>query len=246
MEKDNKYINFLKRNFIIKIFFNLFDQFNNLIPSQNTKTRIMSSLVLLPISIIAIFYSEDLFFLLALTISIIMTMEWINITAKAKNQKKWRIIGFFYILVPIFCMVKIRFIEPYILLWMFVIIWSTDIFAFFAGRAIGGPKLAINISPNKTWSGLLGGVIASSFVGLISSIIFPGSVLFFVVVSSILSLVEQISDLIESKIKRIFSVKDSGSIIPGHGGLIDRLDGVILVAPLVFCLILIFPQNFFN
>lgn len=230
---------------IINIFKKIFSDVKELNPTPNTKKRIIASLFLLPIAVYAIFFSKSLFFLLMIAIVILMTIEWLDITKSASNQKKWRLIGFFYILVPVYCIVEIRFIDPYILLWMFVIIWVTDIFAFFAGRVIGGPKLAPKISPNKTWSGLVGGVFASSIVGLISSIIFPGGVIFFVIISFILSVVEQASDLLESRIKRLFGVKDSGSIIPGHGGVIDRLDGMTLVAPIVLFLITFFADNFF-
>lgn len=242
MVKDNNSKNLVKTK---NYFLTFIENVKKLTPSDNIKKRIISSIILIPIAINAIFYSKTTFFLLVVAITILMTMEWLDITKTARNKKKWRIIGFFYILIPIFCVIKIRMIEPYILLWMFVIIWATDIFAFFAGKYIGGPKLAPTISPNKTWSGLFGGMIASSLVGLISSILFPGSILFFVLTSFLLSIIEQISDLMESKVKRIFKVKDSGNIIPGHGGIIDRLDGMTLVAPVILFLITFFPNNFF-
>jgi phosphatidate cytidylyltransferase len=160
------------------------------------------------------------------------------------NKKKWRLIGFFYITIPLYCVIEIRTIDNEILFWMFTIIWATDIFAFFAGKSLGGPKIAPKISPNKTWSGLIGGIVASIGIGLISAMIFPGSFNFFLLISVLISLVEQLSDLTESKFKRIFGVKDSGDIIPGHGGVLDRLDGMIFVAPLVYLIITIFPTQF--
>ncbi|MFM8185829.1 MAG: phosphatidate cytidylyltransferase, partial [Alphaproteobacteria bacterium] len=150
----------------------------------------------------------------------------------------------FYITIPIYCAISLRILDDQIIFWMFSIIWATDIFAFFAGRSLGGPKIAPTISPNKTWSGLIGGVLASMMIGLISTFAFPGSWLFFITVSVLISLVEQASDLTESKFKRIFGVKDSGTIIPGHGGVLDRLDGMIFVAPLVYFLTKIFPSQF--
>ena len=250
MVKDSKFKSLIKNNFLTtyckKILQKISIHIKKFIPNENTRLRIASSLILVPIAIHAIFFSTSTFFILVLAITIIMTIEWLDITRSARNYKKWRLIGFFYILIPIYCIIQIRLIDPYILLWMFVIIWSTDIFAFFAGRAIGGPKLAPNISPNKTWSGLVGGLVACSLIGLISSILFSGGVMFFVLASLILSIIEQLSDLLESKIKRIFSIKDSGSIIPGHGGIIDRLDGIVLVAPTMLFLITFFPNNFFN
>jgi len=147
-------------------------------------------------------------------------------------------------LIPLYAVYQLRLISVDIVFWMFSIIWVTDIFAFFSGRILGGKKLAPTISPNKTWSGLAGAVIATAVIGLISASMFPGSVLFFVIASVALSLIEQISDLVESKFKRIFGVKDSGNIIPGHGGVLDRLDGMMFTAPAVLLLITVFADRF--
>ena len=127
---------------------------------------------------------------------------------------------------------------------MFTIVWATDIMAFFIGKTFGGSKLAPKISPNKTWSGAFGGLVASLTIGIISSIFFQGTLWFFVASSLLLSIFEQIGDLLESKLKRTFGVKDSGSIIPGHGGLLDRFDGIIFVAPITLILILYSPKSF--
>lgn len=175
-----------------------------------------------------------------------MSWEWSNITKTAaqEDQKKWQLIGFFYILIPVYSVIQIRSIDVDILFWMFAIIWTTDIFAFFSGKTFGGPKLAPSISPNKTWSGLAGGIISSVIIGVVCSSLFKGSAIFFMFASMSLSILEQISDLIESKIKRIFGVKDSGNVIPGHGGVLDRLDGIVLVAPVILLLITIMPDQF--
>lgn len=213
--------------------------------SGNLSKRVYAALVMLPIAIFAILFSQKLFEFLSILITIIMTAEWLEMTKNQENQKKWQIFGLFFIAIPIYCVMQIRHFDGQILLWMFSIIWVTDIFAFFVGRKFGGAKLMPEISPNKTWSGLIGGVIASAMLGLVSKIMFPsGSVFFFFVVSIALSVLEQISDLFESKIKRICGVKDSGSIIPGHGGLLDRLDGMILLSPVVWILINLFPKQF--
>lgn len=248
--QDNKASKKLKK--IFKKFFSfadnlidkIADKIYSLDPKANTKQRVVSAIVLLPIALYAILYSKDLFILLAIMSAIIMTWEWTNITKDAEDQRKWQLLGFLYILIPVYAIIKIRLIDVNILLWMFAIIWSTDIFAFFAGRILKGPKLAPTISPNKTWSGLIGGLTASVIIGFLSSFMFPGSITFFVIVSALLAILEQVSDLAESKIKRIFGVKDSGTIIPGHGGLLDRLDGMILVAPFILFLITIFPGKF--
>ena len=230
--------------FASNLFGKLVAQVHYLDPKDNTKQRIISAMVLIPLALYAIFYSKSVFMFAMIAVAILMTMEWVDITKTAEDQKKWRLIGFLYILIPVFSAVKIRLYDADVLFWMFAVIWSTDIFAFFAGRSFGGPKLAPSISPNKTWSGLAGGVIASMLIGFMSSFMFQGGVFFFIFISLFIALLEQASDLFESKIKRIFGVKDSGNIIPGHGGVLDRLDGMMFVAPLVLFLISVFPHKF--
>ena len=245
MEKDKIFkLPILIYNFTLLIFNKLVAQVHYLDPTDNTRKRIISSLVMIPIALFAIFSSQKLFIFLAIVIAVLMAFEWSEMSHKMPNKKKWRLIGFLYISIPLYCAISIRILDNEILFWMFAIIWATDIFAFFAGKSLGGAKIAPAISPHKTWSGLIGGVLASMGIGVISAIIFPGSILFFLVISVIISIVEQLSDLLESKFKRIFGVKDSGDIIPGHGGVLDRLDGMILVAPLVWLIILIFPAQF--
>jgi len=248
MEKD-KILKILKLpiwvyNFTLFLFNKLVAQVHYLDPSDNTRKRIISSLVMVPIALFAIFSSQKLFIFLVIMVAVLMAFEWAEMSHKMPDKKKWRWIGFFYIAIPLYCAVSIRILDNEILFWMFAIIWATDIFAFFAGRSLGGVKIAPAISPNKTWSGLIGGVVASMGIGIISAMIFPGSIIFFLIISVLISIVEQISDLVESKFKRIFGVKDSGDIIPGHGGVLDRLDGMILVAPLVWVIIFLFPAQF--
>jgi len=245
MEKDN-FTKSLKKFFypIILLFNKLVAHIHFLDPRENTKQRIISAVILVPIALIAIFYSKDLFLLLAIAIAIMMTAEWMDMIKNIADKKKWQLIGFFYILIPIFAVIKLRYYSVEVLFWMFAIIWSTDIFAFFAGKTLGGTKIAPQISPNKTWSGLIGGVFASMIIGFMSSFMFAGGVMFFIFLSAFLSIIEQISDLLESKFKRIFGVKDSGTIIPGHGGILDRMDGMMLLAPLVLLIVTLLPARF--
>ncbi|MCP4328807.1 MAG: phosphatidate cytidylyltransferase [Alphaproteobacteria bacterium] len=123
-----------------------------------------------------------------------------------------------------------------IVIWLLVVVWATDIGAYFAGRTIGGPKLAPAISPNKTWAGLAGGVLLAGATGaVIAGLVDVTNATIPAVVGGLMAIVAQAGDLVESKIKRIFGVKDTSNLIPGHGGLLDRLDGVVAVAPtLVF------------
>jgi phosphatidate cytidylyltransferase len=112
--------------------------------------------------------------------------------------------------------------------WLLVVVWAADICAYFAGRLIGGPKLAPSISPKKTWAGLWGAVAGGALGGLALGY-WGGSVAFLilVVLGGFLAIIEQLGDLFESALKRHYGLKDSGRLIPGHGGLLDRVDGLV-------------------
>lgn len=115
--------------------------------------------------------------------------------------------------------------------WLFFVVWATDVMAYFAGRAIGGPKLWPAVSPKKTWSGAVGGLIGAMVFGSLVAWWFGLATLVpLVFVAAVLSAVSQAGDLFESAIKRHFGVKDSSHLIPGHGGLMDRVDGLAAAA----------------
>jgi phosphatidate cytidylyltransferase len=112
------------------------------------------------------------------------------------------------------------------IVFVFAVVWGSDILAYFVGRAVGGPKLMPRVSPSKTWSGAAGGTIASVGLGIaVAKLAGLESLGAIALVALVLSLVSQAGDLLESALKRHFHVKDSGSLLPGHGGLMDRLDG---------------------
>ncbi len=117
------------------------------------------------------------------------------------------------------------------ILFLFAVVWATDIFAYFVGRAVGGPKLAPAISPGKTWSGAVGGAVAGVAVALLSAWAAGATNLVELgVVALVLSVVSQAGDLFESWVKRRHGCKDSSQIIPGHGGVMDRVDGLVAAA----------------
>lgn len=119
-------------------------------------------------------------------------------------------------------------------LWIFAVVWATDIGGYLFGKLIGGPKLAARVSPNKTWAGLVGGAALASAAaaGFVFAVPQAGASRLALIGLGV-SLAAQAGDLLESAVKRHFAVKDSGSIIPGHGGVFDRVDGLLAAAPLV-------------
>ena len=117
---------------------------------------------------------------------------------------------------------------------LFTLIWSSDVFAYFAGRMFGNHKMAPKISPKKTWEGFAGGVICTLILGFFIEQNMPELRGNWILVGLLVSIFAPLGDLVESQLKRTFGVKDSGNIIPGHGGVLDRLDSFILCAPVVY------------
>ncbi len=154
-------------------------------------------------------------------------------------------VGVPYVFVPVAALIFLREQQSGGLLlafWALSLVWATDIGAYFAGRAIGGPKLAPRISPSKTWAGLGGGVLAALVLGFVLHR-FAGLPIQLAAASGLLAVAAQLGDLLESAMKRRAGVKDSGSLLPGHGGVMDRLDGVVAAAPIasLLYLFLVFP-----
>lgn len=144
--------------------------------------------------------------------------------------------GFLYVAIPSFLLAVLGWIWMDVVLWMMLVTWTTDIGAYFAGRALRGPRLAPRISPNKTWSGLIGGVIGAAIVGWLAAAYFGlGSP--FLEAGGVMAVAAQAGDLYESWLKRKAGVKDSGTILPGHGGAMDRLDGFLPVIVLTFAML---------
>ena len=135
---------------------------------------------------------------------------------------------------------------------MLFVVWATDTGGYVIGKSIGGPKLCPKISPKKTWSGLLGAIAFSAlttYIFVITMNHYYGSQLpmKFLVLSSVgLAIVSQVGDLFESKIKRYLEIKDSGNLIPGHGGIFDRVDGLLFAAPVVALFVLLMNMGVFS
>jgi phosphatidate cytidylyltransferase len=144
----------------------------------------------------------------------------------------WLMLCVLYVGLPCVAILWLR-AEPLglaTLLWIFALVWATDTGAYFAGRAIGGPKLMPAVSPKKTWAGLFGGMVAAALAGAVVGFIVDGaSPWLLAVVSAVLAVIAQSGDLGESALKRRFGAKDSSGLIPGHGGVLDRVDGLVTV-----------------
>ncbi len=163
------------------------------------------------------------------------TLVWL------RTGNKWPAVGILYTALPCIALVWLRAADgPETLLWLFLVVWVTDITAYGVGRWIGGPRLAPSVSPGKTWAGAIGGLVAAMGVGGEVAVLLDLAAPWILVAASAgTSVVAQIGDLAESKLKRHFGVKDSGRLIPGHGGVLDRVDGVLAVAPVVAGAVLI-------
>lgn len=157
-----------------------------------------------------------------------------------RGARAWAAGGMVYAGLLIVAVTSLRFSFPYgsrALIWLFATVWSTDVFAYFGGRLIGGPKLWPRISPSKTWSGTLTGLVAGSLIGTFAALrdlSAPTAMTPVFLLSLSAAVLSQAGDAFESAVKRHFEVKDSSGLIPGHGGLMDRLDGFIAAAIFAF------------
>ncbi|QDX25434.1 phosphatidate cytidylyltransferase [Sphingomonas suaedae] len=147
--------------------------------------------------------------------------------------------GAVYVGLPVLALILLRAHETGLLLafWAMALVWACDIGAYFAGRTFGGPKLMPRVSPNKTWAGLVGGVTGAGLFAMILT--YWGLPPMLALATPLLAILAQAGDLYESHLKRQAGVKDSGTILPGHGGVLDRLDGLVPVAPVAALLVLI-------
>lgn len=207
-------------------------------------TRTAVGIILMVIALASALFGGTVFAVLIALIATVMYVEWSRMVGQWGIA--WRVFGFFYCLVPAVALLWIRERAEYqgigqgfdLLIWVFLVVWSTDIGAYFAGRAIGGPKLAPAISPNKTIAGLIGGVICAALVAgaWVYFVRLPAPLLWLSVPFAVAA---QLGDLFESGLKRRAGVKDSGTWLPGHGGLLDRLDGLVPVAVLTAALMIV-------
>ena len=216
-------------------------EFSSLINFPKTQAMLVSGLLYLLFTMFSkTSFFIDLGLLLGSMFVSIQQIFWL-FSDKLQHQdiqSKWvKLIG--YITLPFIFIVKIPYSQnqftPSIIIAIFILIWTNDTFAYIVGKSLGKNKLLERVSPKKTIEGFIGGVVFAGIASIfIAKYYLNASVLVWIITAFIVSVFGTIGDLIESKFKRLANVKDSGSIMPGHGGILDRLDSIIFVAPFLF------------
>lgn len=177
-----------------------------------------------------------------LALAVLVVGMWANLT-RDERTAAWRswvavVAGIVYLGLPGSTLVRWRMDATVAaLVWFFLLIWANDIASYFVGLAIGRHRLAPRISPGKSWEGAVAGVVAAAAVGLGAAAVFGFTPLVGIVFGVVTSIASQAADLLESALKRRAGVKDSGTLLPGHGGVLDRFDGILIAAPMAYLLL---------
>ncbi len=210
-------------------------------PQSDLKVRALSAIIMLAITGWEIWMGGLAFKVFVIAITLGLIWEYWRLAGKIAPSISAYIglllAGFVYISCASFALIALRD-RPIDLIAVIACVIATDTGAYFAGRAIGGPKIAPSISPSKTWAGLCGGMLASALMMFaIYSYSGHNNVGFMAIMGALLAIVAQAGDFLESAMKRKAGVKDSSHLIPGHGGLLDRLDGLLAVAVVMMVII---------
>jgi len=193
--------------------------------------RIASALVLAPLVLAGVHFGGLYYHALIGGMGLILIFEWADMVGR---RPMWMVLGGIYMTLSVWAMWELRLDTQWgamTVFWLLGVVWGADTGGYVFGQMLRGPKLAPAISPNKTWSGFLGGTVLGAVAGWgVVAFFRPDGGLELAAFGAALAVVSQAGDLFESWIKRRFGVKDSGKIIPGHGGLFDRVDGLVAVA----------------
>lgn len=206
---------------------------HNKFKKSQLSARTASAAILIPLVLFLVWYGSLLYSISIIILAAIMMKEWIGMINSRSLSSTAKIywMGFAGLYTAIFCtlMIYIRLMPSGldVTIWMLLCVWATDTGAYFTGITVGGPKIASKISPSKTWSGLAGAIICSASVGYIYAQTHSYAHYPYFIASLGLPIIAQAGDFLESAVKRYFNVKDSGNIIPGHGGILDRVDGLV-------------------
>lgn len=213
----------------------------NLWQNAEFRKRIVSSAILAPVTLFPVALGGAWFFTLIIVLAVLMMREW-DAMIRHREHASWSILGVVYVTGTCLSLVLLRDETlggslP-LLLFLLAVVWATDTGAYFAGKQIGGPKLIPRLSPSKTWAGLFGGMLSAGAIGGLLAFFFhfPVTATQGLLIGAGLAIVAQIGDLFESWMKRQAGMKDSSNLIPGHGGILDRVDGLTFTAPLLLLL----------
>jgi len=172
-------------------------------------------------------------------IVMLLAMGFVFVKAKDEQHRYLLTLGVPYIVLGIASFFWLYMLLGEVILWFVLSVWAVDVGGYVVGCTLKGPKLAPKISPNKTWSGLFGAMLFSALMSVAVSWYFGlENYVIFAVLGVVLAVIAQIGDLLESKIKRYLNIKDSSNLIPGHGGIFDRIDGLLFAAPFMLLIIL--------
>ena len=209
--------------------------------SKELQKRILSSIILIPLSFFFIIQGSKTFIFFLSLIFLVTSLEWFHMT---KKKDLLRIFGLFFLLFSFFSTIYLREYNGLnFFLFLIIVCIFTDIGGYIFGKTFKGPRLT-KVSPKKTYSGVIGSFLISLLFGLIyikylgqkNRILLESDLIFFIFLILFISLVSQIGDLIISYFKRKAKLKDTGKILPGHGGFLDRIDGIIFVMPIIYLL----------
>ena len=210
---------------------------------KELQKRILSSIIIIPLSLFFIVKGSAFFILFITILFLIACLEWLKMT----KRYDFKIFGIIFLLLSFFSVYLIRDIGLFEFLMIFIICVATDIGGYIFGKILKGPKL-IKISPNKTYTGVVGGLLMSVGVAFLFNAKYDNyflenqnflSNIYFIITVFLISSVSQVGDLIISYFKRESNIKDTGNLFPGHGGLLDRIDGMIFVFPFVYLISII-------
>ena len=195
----------------------------------NFQKRFLSSIILFPLALYFIAHGSFMLMFLTTICFVVACYEWQMMTKK----KSYKIYGFIFLIISFYTFYELS-VEGVGFLFVFTICISTDIGGYVFGKIFKGPKLT-KISPNKTYAGMIGGYFLSLVcLTIISNLIDHQIPIQFFLITILLSTVSQVGDIIISYFKRLSKIKNTGNIIPGHGGLLDRIDGMIFAFPIFY------------
>ena len=197
---------------------------------SNLIKRILSSIILLPLAFFFIIQGTFMLIFFTFTCFLISSYEWHMMTKK----KSYKIYGFIFLMISFYAFYELS-VEIFGVFFVILICASTDVGGYIFGKIFKGPKLT-KISPNKTYAGMIGGYFLSLLVLIITTnfIDYPEISMQLFLISILISTISQVGDIIVSYFKRLSKIKDTGKILPGHGGLLDRIDGMIFAFPIYY------------